>query len=553
MARETAPRKPTPIPLPARFAPAPWLAPAVLVLLVLAVQRQTLGTYFALDDLILFQQSAGIRPWPLTLWRWLSGWAWFRAVVPLWGHEPFPYHAASLVLDVVNVLLLHRLARHWGASPVAAFVGAGLFAASRLHFPALFAITSVGELLSLTFTLAALLVTGPGPRGVAALAVFALALSAKESVLLVPLAALLATPGGRPWRERVRASAPLVAGGLVLGGALLASGLGSGRLGGQAYAVSFGANLAENIARLFGWTIDLVDPIPDLHAATEGVARWLLPVLAVALSLLPFRLRGLRDDSLLRTGTVWWWLAVLPVLPLPGRTYLHYLYVPLAGAALAAAALWDRGLARWAARARARPGPGRQRWLVALAAVVAYGVWSDVLISLRMDLRMTSTDWPLDPVLRKSEIARRGVGDVQKVLGRRHANVVILIPASISQDVNLGSGSISAGAPVRHYALEDVLDEGRSLRALVPAVDSAVFAHDYAPGYVGWACFLSRSDSHLVPLGALPGAHARFVEAMLASQLPAAALDYADKALRDAPEDAGMRALRERAAAALPR
>src|SRR5262249_52465842 len=151
------------------------------------------------------------------------------------------------------------------------------------------------------------------------------------------------------------------------------------------------------------------------------------------------------------------------------------------------------------------------------------------------------------------EIARRATGDVQKVLAGRHANVVILIPASISRDVNLGSGSVSANTPVRRYALEEVLDEGRSLRALVPAVDSAAFVHDYAPGRDGWACFLSRSDSHLVPLGALPGAHARFVEAMLASQLPAAALDYADKALADRPADAEMRALRERAAATLPR
>src|SRR5215510_2445754 len=186
MPRESASRKPVPIPLPARFAPAPWVAPALLALLALVVQRQTLHAYFALDDLILFQQAAGIRPWPITLWRWLSGWAWFRAVVPLWGHDPFPYHAASLALHLVNVLLLHRLARKWGASPVAAFVGAGLFAASRLHFPALFAITSIGELLSLTFTLAAFLLVGPGARGLAALGVFVLALSCKESVLLVP-------------------------------------------------------------------------------------------------------------------------------------------------------------------------------------------------------------------------------------------------------------------------------------------------------------------------------------------------------------------------------
>src|SRR5262249_42483290 len=161
-----------------------------------------------------------IRPWPLTLWRWLSGWAWFRAVVPLWGHEPFPYHAASLLLHVANGLLVYALARRWGASAVAAFVGAGLFAASRLHFPALFAASSIGELLSLTGTLGALLLAGSGARVWLGLAVFALALSAKESVLLVPAAALLVGSPGAPLRERARVLAPLVAGGVVIGALL---------------------------------------------------------------------------------------------------------------------------------------------------------------------------------------------------------------------------------------------------------------------------------------------------------------------------------------------
>jgi hypothetical protein len=525
--------------------PPLWTVLAALVALVAVVGRHTLSGFFALDDLILFQQAAGIRPWPLTVWRWLSGWAWFKAVVPLWDHAPFPYHAASLALHVVNVVLLHRLAKRWGASPVAAFAGAGLFAASRLHFPALFAATSIGELLSLTFTLAALLTDGNGRRAWLALAVFVLALSAKESVLLVPCTALLMATDGQPAAERLRARAPLVAGGLLLGALLLVSGLSSGRLGGQAYTVSLGANLAENVARLFGWTIDLQDPIPDLHATTTGTAHWLLPLVALVLTVLAFRPR---TAPLLRAGVAWWWLAVLPVLPLPGRTYLHYLYVPLAGVALAIAALVDSALA---ARAlRAKPTAGRRRWLVAALALLVYAAWSDVLLSLRMDLRMTSTDWPLDPVLRKSEIARAGIDDTRAILAGRHANVAILIPASISHAVNLGSGVVEADAAKRRYELEEVLDAGRSLKALVPEADSVVFVHDYEPGHTGWLMLLSRSDSHLVSLGVLPGAHARFVQAMLASRFPNAALDYADKALAGEPGDATMRALRGRAAEA---
>ncbi len=518
---------------------------ASLVLFTLLVHRHALQGFFALDDLILFQQAAGIRPWPMTAWRWLSGWAWFRVTVPMWGHETFPYHLASLLLHALNAVLLYRLARRWGASSLAAWLGAGLFATSRLMFPALLAITSIGELLSLTLLLAALEFAGPPLRMLPALGVLALAISSKESVMLVAFAALFAWGGGESWRARGRVLLPLLAGGTLLGGALLALGIASGRLGGQAYSVSLGENLLENVARLFGWSVDLRDPIPDLHAATLGASRFVLPGIALVLSVLAFRPGAPR---LVRAGTAWWWLAVLPVLPLPGRTYLHYLVVPLAGLALVVAGLVEEFLAR---RARAgEPIASRSAWAMALVVLALYVGWNDVLLSMRVDLRMTSTDWPLDPVLRKSEIARRAIGDVRHALAGRRAKVAILIPASISRDVDLGSGQVSAETPVRRYALRDVLDEGRSLAALAPEADSVVIVNDYEPGHDGWTYFLSRSDSHLVPLGRLPAAHARFVEVMLASGLPDAARDYAGKASADRPGDPELHALLKRASAA---
>jgi len=47
--------------------------------------------------------------------------------------------------------------------------------------------------------------------------------------------------------------------------------------------------------------------------------------------------------------------------------------------------------------------------------------------------------------------------------------------------------------------------------------------------------------------------HLGEVEAMLASQFPRAALDYAEKALADRPGDATLLALRDRAASSVPR
>jgi len=535
-----SPRRRTPARSARAFVPPLAVLLGLLVVATVIVHRHALHAYFALDDLILLQQAHGIRPWPLTAWRWLSGWAWFHAVVPWWGGEPFPYHATSLLVHVVNVLLLFRLARRWGLSVLGAWFASGLYAASRLHFPALLAATSIGELLSLTFLLMALGWAGPDgrggpPRTAWAAVAMLLAVSAKESVLLVPFAALLVGPG--PLRERARALAPLLATAAAAGAALLVTGIASGRLGGQAYAVSFGANLVENVARLAGWSWDLADPIPDLHATPTDVTLIVAPLAALAVSGWAFA----RGTPAVRAGAAWWWLAVLPVLPLPGRTYLHYLVVPLAGAALALGGALDALLAR---RHAAAP-PSRRAWLAVAGLLLAYTVWSDVLLSMRMDLRMTSTDWPLDPVLRKSEIARRSTDDVRRHLAGRRASVAILIPASISRPVDLGSGRIAVDTPVRRYALQEVLDDGRSLQAVVPAVDSVAIVHDYEPGRDGWEYFVSQADSHLLPLGPLPLGHAHFVQAMRAVGLREAARDYAEKGLADRPDDAELRAALE--------
>ena len=517
--------------------PLPVLALVVVALVVFA-HRHVLDAFFALDDLILFQQAAGVRAWPETPWRWLSGIAWFRAVVPMWAHEPLPYHLASLALHLVNAGLLFVLARRWGAGPLAAMVGATLFGISRLHFPALLAATSVGELLALGLALSAVLVAGTGPRAWWAAALMALAVSAKESVMLVPLAALLAP--GPEGGSRSRTLGPALVTGFVVGIALLVNGMGSGRLGGPAYSVAFGGNLLDNAARLVAWSFDLVSPIPESTAPPTGALRVALPLLALALTVFAWRARS---TPLLAVGALWWWLALVFVLPLPGRVYLHYLYTPLAGLALVAA-----GFVQWAVERR---GVGKRAWAVAGIALLAFTLWNDVSLSTRVDLRMEAVDWPLDPVLRKSEIARRSIGDVRRVLGGARSRVAILIPASLSRNVGMGSGRVLADTlPVQRYELEAVLDGGASLRAFVPEAESVVFVHDFESGRDGWRYLISRTDAHLVDLGTLPGAHLRVVEAMIASGLPAAALDYAERALVHQPDDTAMRSLRDRAAAA---
>ncbi len=516
------------------------LVVASLVLLVFVVQRHVLGAFFALDDGVLFQQARGLRPWPVMPWRWLSGVAWFRAVVPLWGVAPLPYHVASLALHALNAVLLARLARRWGASAPAAWLAAGIFATSRVHFPALLAATSIGELLALTGTLAALLLAAPGRRAIAAAGVFLLALLAKESVLLVPLAWLAAPAMGEDRASRKSLVAVLAGLGVLGGFALLGWGVVSGRLGGQAYALGAPGAVMENVARLFGWSIDLANPIPDLRPVIEPGAR-----IAWTVALLVLTAAGItwRSAPLVAAGVLWWWLAVLPVAPLAGHAYLHYLYTPFAGLALAVAGAFDGARAAFTARrgdARAKSpshrGGARGAWLVAGALILVHAAWSDVLLSLRVDLRTRATGAPLDPVLRKSEMTRAAVEDVARALAGRRASVLIFEPASVSPAVNLATGVAVAG-PAQRWELEATLDGGRSLRAYVPQADSVAFAHGYVSGHDDFECFMPLHDGRLRALGRPPGSHARLAATMLEYGYTQAALEYLDAALADRPGD----------------
>src|SRR2546426_2676056 len=60
------------------------------VALSLWVYRSAPGGYFSPDDLIYLERVRGLVPEPPTLWRYLSGVAYFRMAFPLFGADPFP-------------------------------------------------------------------------------------------------------------------------------------------------------------------------------------------------------------------------------------------------------------------------------------------------------------------------------------------------------------------------------------------------------------------------------------------------------------------------------
>jgi hypothetical protein len=157
--------------------------------LSLWVYWPALGRYFSPDDLILLERWRGLTPPIRSLWRFLSGRAYFDLAVPLFQMNPVPYLAVNVVLHCLNVVLVHMLARRLSGNAITAGLAAVLFGSSRLFFSLVGQVVGFGDLLSLGAMLTACIVltSESSQRAWIAVPIALLAVLAKESVVLLPL------------------------------------------------------------------------------------------------------------------------------------------------------------------------------------------------------------------------------------------------------------------------------------------------------------------------------------------------------------------------------
>jgi tetratricopeptide (TPR) repeat protein len=524
----------------ARFADARALDVALALVcgaLALWAQRRTLDAYFSIDDLVHFERLRGLVPGTSSIWRWISNEAYMRGALGWFGANARPYHVVNWLLHGANAALLYAFVRALGGGAPGAVLAAGLFSTSRLYLPALFQAVGMGELLALTGTLGAMLLAlRDGVRArVLALASFVVALLAKESVAFLPAVLLISTGRDESLRSRLARAGPL----LVLGLGYFAflyvmnSKLGGAR--GEAYAMGFGTNLFHNLMTYCAWVADLRSPMPDARNGIDELA-WKVG-LWVALGLLLIALATIRRTRLPLVGAAWFVLALGPILPLLHHSFAYYLYAPLAGLGLLLGGALD-------ATVRNRVAA----WALVMLAIVAHAWRSDQLTEIRLLLRVRGSDLALDSFLRKSEVAHHAAAGVERAItGREHVKIFVYRPpirqhmysATTGQEISMDQ---AAAAPIRKYDLvTEVLDQGRALRAIYPAIDTLVFADRWEPALKDYELFLIGEGYGLYSMGTGAEAVNKVAGLLVTNEYPEIARQLYADAIVAMPDDASLR------------
>ena len=297
----------------------------------------------------------------------------------LWGAAPRGYHLTNILLHAAAAAALTMLAAELTAVPLAALLAGLIFALHPVQSEAVCAVSFRADILAALFVFLALLAARRAPNArpaawtAAAAAAFALALLAKESAAVFPALYWLADRLTAPPRARAKLSGIQLGAFLVVlaaygafrapraGYAALADAPAAGApaaptrpslqidpspppwkaalptRGGRARAM---LSVFLDYARLSVWPAGLqadrspvLDPL-RLSARALGGA-------AVALALLAAGWWARRRLPAASLGLAWFFVALAPVsgiVPLHNLIAERYLYLPLAGLCLAAAA-----------------------------------------------------------------------------------------------------------------------------------------------------------------------------------------------------------------------
>ena len=494
---------------PGRTPPPVAIAPFAAAIAAAAIGVWTfwgaLGYGFSQDDFLGLARAAGLAERLPFGWRWLSHQLWWDLIAHWMGTSAGAAHVLSLGAHALSAAALAwLLARRLPAA--AALAGAAFVASHPSAYTAVYWASANGDVLATLLSLAVLACAFSPRLRWLAVPCFALALLAKESVLLLPVAwAALAVWGPEP-RTNVRELASdrvwwtCLALAVV---AVLSARLGARvpALGGEAYALSLGA-LPGNVLSYDGWLVNrwLATVRAFKDGVDAGVFGW-----GVALNV--GWLAGAFVPALRRTGWIAaglaWCAMLAPVLPLANHTYHYYLYagLPAAGLMIASllAAVWPR-LPRVAG------------WALAIVFAAFCAVDGHALVRKIEQAPFVVAGLRSDAIVDRARIAANAIHDLRAATLPPRTRLRMWSPQS--QAMSAADG-VPAGQEGYYEAnVRSALLEGLALRVMVPGVDSVAFvrAFDPADTLAWWAVY--RYDGGL---RALP---AHELERMLATGPP---------------------------------
>lgn len=473
----------------------------------LLVYHRATHYFFAQDDFTSLWIAGEA---PKTFWRILSSFVYFRAAGSLFGLNPVAFHVASLLLHMANGALVFLLARAFSAGRMASLVAAILFVVHpALYFP-IYAISSIGEILSCLFVLSAslYLLRARKPEAPAAIPIvcilFAASLLSKETTIAFPVLAIFifAARGVRIRRALpVLLALALVA---VVYGALfyfadvfgikqvVSNAFGTKEApspGGAAYATSLGPELLTCLQTYFKWTFNVFEGWRhfQFNVLDKRALVWLL--LGVVLFLL---LLGRRGAHRVKSayGVSWFLLMLLPVIPLTNHPYHYYLYVPLAGLCPAVGVV----LARWL-----RKSSGET--LASVCIIVFFVVNSALLMSKTESATVSNSDRRKDSVFDRAIVAGNLIGDLRDVELSRGTKLVLISPLrEITKGRMAENRWLVMGGSYWDTNLRSAVAEGLGVRLFFPQVDTVAFAEELTPEYNGFLAFGYLWNGHLRPL-----------------------------------------------------
>lgn len=385
--------------------------------------------------------------------------------------DPGGLHATNLALHIANGLLVYGLASLLGLSAAGALFAGGVFLLHPIQVEAVAWVSGRKDLLAALFVLVSWHAFERQRPVLSSIAFLAAGLS-KATVVFLPALLLLSrviregagAAGGGRWRRALREIAPHAAVGVAVAAVQLRTSAEAGMLrdapaGGAGAAILRAAWLTARYLRHAAWPVDLHVLYEPGSPSPTSPAAWGAAAALALLATAAVRVRGARP--LVPIGLAAFLLLILPTLGLvPFQLVMadRYAYLPLAGLALATAALVDRG------RRGAPSGRLADRRAAALA----------LLVPLAVVARSEVPAWRDSEALWRREIAR----------DPRHAEAW----------ANLGE----------HY-----LSRGRAAEAADALAEAAARRPDSVPILTNRALAASRAGRHGEALAAIAAAAAR--------------------------------------------